>query len=253
VAAVTLRFQRGLWVLLGLLALVVVGVAGWLRTDAGHAAASYLWIKLRGGYTVDDRVRMHAGDVEARLRAHFEAAAVPYPPPELAYVAYKDVAQLHVYARSDPAAAWRWIKTYPIQGMSGGPGPKLREGDRQVPEGLYRSSFLNANSRFHLSIRLDYPNDFDRAQGAADGRTALGSDIMIHGTDSSIGCLAMGNQAAEDLFILAAQVPQQRVDIIVAPTDLRRITPTHPVGSPPWLSELYSRIRDALDRFPDPA
>lgn len=223
------------------------------RTEQGFAAAGYVWTKMRGGYTVDERVRMHSSSVEARTKSRFERAGVPYPPTQLAYVAFKDKAQLQVYSRETSLADWRLVHTYSILGMSGTAGPKLRRGDMQVPEGIYRAEFLNANSRFHLSIRLDYPNDLDRAHAATDGRTDLGSDIMIHGTTSSIGCLAMGNEAAEDLFILAALAGRERVEIIVAPTDLRRTDVQIPEGAPSWLAGLYAQIKAALSRFPGEA
>jgi murein L,D-transpeptidase YafK len=47
------------------------------------------------------------------------------------------------------------VRAYPIQAASGVPGPKLKEGDRQVPEGIYRLVLLNPNSRYHVSLRLD--------------------------------------------------------------------------------------------------
>jgi murein L,D-transpeptidase YafK len=97
----------------------------------------------------------------------------------------------------DAAGRPRLIKTYPILAASGGAGPKLREGDRQVPEGLYAIESLNPNSRFHLSLRIDYPNAADRRRAQAEARTGLGGDIMIHGSNVSIGCLAMGDPAAE--------------------------------------------------------
>lgn len=230
--------------------LFAIAAAVVLRTEQGYAAASYAWVKLRGGYTVEERIRMHACAVEARLRARFEAAAVPYPPARLAYIAFKDSAQLELYAQAHPSAEWRRVHIYPILGMSGDLGPKLRQGDMQVPEGIYRAEFLNANSRFHLSIRLNYPNEFDLAQARSDGRTQLGSDIMIHGTAASIGCLAMGNQAAEDLFILAALTGKEQVEIVVAPTDLRHLPVHIPDGAPIWLPTLYHRIKAALSRFP---
>lgn len=236
-----------------LVLLLAVTLAVLLRTEQGYAAASYAWLKIRGGYTVDERVRMHAGDVEARLRSKFEAAGVPYPPAQLAYIAFKDTAQMEVYARAHPSTSWRRVHTYPILGMSGDLGPKLRRGDMQVPEGIYRAEFLNANSRFHLSIRLNYPNEFDRAQAQAERRTELGSDIMIHGTSASIGCLAMGNQAAEDLFILAALSGKEQIEIVVAPTDFRLHPVRIPEGAPVWLPVLYGNIKAALSRFPSEA
>jgi murein L,D-transpeptidase YafK len=232
-------------------ALLVGAMALVVRTEGGYAAASYLWLKLRGGYTVEERIQKHARDVESRLKPRFDAAGIVYPPTQLAYVAFKDTAKLQVYARPDAAAPWKQVHTYPIVRMSGGLGPKLRQGDNQVPEGVYRAEFLNANSRFHLSIRLNYPNEFDRAQARVDGRSRLGSDIMIHGAASSIGCLAMGNRAAEDLFILAALAGKEQVEIVVAPTDFRRKPIEVPAGAPTWLPVLYQTIQSELTRFPE--
>ncbi len=220
-----------------------------LRTEQGFAIASYAWLRLRGGYSIDERIRMHAGDVEGRLRPRFDAAGVSYPPAQLAYIAFKDKAQLEVYARTGGLEEWRHVLTYPILGMSGTTGPKLREGDMQVPEGIYRAELLNPNSRFHLSIRLNYPNDFDLAQAQFDGRTRLGSDIMIHGTASSIGCLAMGNRAAEDLFILAALAGKENVEILIAPTDFRHQLAYTGDGQSRWISALYLNLQTSLNRF----
>ena len=243
--------KRRIPVLLFTLALLLAASAMViLHTEQGFAIASYAWAKLRGGYNVDDRIRMHATDVEGRLKPKFDAAGVSYPPAELAYIALKDKAQLEVYARNDRLGEWRHILTYPILGMSGTTGPKLREGDMQVPEGVYRADFLNANSRFHLSIRLNYPNDFDRAQAAVDGRSRLGADIMIHGTTASIGCLAMGNRAAEDLFILAALIGKENVEILVAPTDFRHGLTSAADANPAWLPALYLDLQTSLRRFP---
>lgn len=92
----------------------------------------------------------------------------------------------------------RIFKKYPILAMSGTLGPKMREGDRQAPEGFYeiRAGSLNPNSSYHLSMNIGYPNAFDRAHG----RT--GSYIMIHGKSASIGCFAMGDAAIEEIYLL---------------------------------------------------
>jgi hypothetical protein len=228
---------------------LVVAAAIYSSTDQGSAALEYVWTRLRGGYTVAERVEMHGADVRLRVAPRFANAGVRYPPQRVALLAFKDARKLEVYARQSDAATWKKITSYPILGMSGRQGPKLREGDRQVPEGIYRAEFLNANSMFHLSIRLNYPNDYDRARGAADGRNALGSDIMIHGSTSSIGCLAMGNEAAEDLFVLAALAGKDNVDIVIAPSDFRLAQPLT-AGGPPWLNDLYGKIGVALRDFP---
>ena len=119
-----------------------------------------------------------------------------------------------------------------------------------MPEGIYRVEALNPNSRFHLSLRLDYPNGLDRRHAAADGRNALGGDIMIHGTAASIGCLAVGNDAAEDLFVLAAWVGADKLRVVISPTDFREPGAAEPVLDLPWASELYALLRGELANYP---
>jgi hypothetical protein len=216
-----------------------------------HNVAAFTWTRVRGSYTTEERLRQYGPAVEARLRGTFAAAGLPYPPPELAYVAFKDTRRLEVYGRASPEGPWRFVKAYPVLGASGGLGPKLAEGDEQVPEGLYRAEFLNPNSRFHLSIRLDYPNAFDRRMAQADGRRRLGGDIMIHGGSASIGCLAMGNPAAEDLFVLAALARRKRLTVLISPTDFR-IEPAPArmaAAQPAWVRTLYASLRVELQQF----
>jgi murein L,D-transpeptidase YafK len=199
-------------------------------------------------FTVDQRLAQYSDGVAARLAPAFAAAKLAYPPHEIAYVAFKDERVLQVYARSASAERWRYVTQYNVLAASGKPGPKLAEGDRQVPEGIYKAELLNANSRFHLSIRLDYPNDFDRRMALGDQRSTLGGDIMIHGNQVSIGCLAMGDQAAEDLFILSAKVGKERTRIVVSPTDFR-VRKLAPQG-PAWSKELYASLHAELQQYP---
>lgn len=222
-----------------------------LANESGRGAPGFAWSKARGGYTVDERLEQYGARVERRLRSDFEVSGLAYPPHEVAFLAFKDTRRLEVYARSASDEPWRFVRRYPILGASGAPGPKLAEGDRQVPEGIYRAEFLNANSRYHLSIRLNYPNDFDRRMAQRDGRKRLGGDIMIHGSSASIGCLAMGDRAAEDLFVLAALVSKERTRIVVSPTDFRipgRRAPS--LARPEWVESLYAAIRTELTRYP---
>ena len=150
----------------------------------------------------------------------------------------------------------RFIKSYPILGASGQLGPKLKEGDRQVPEGFYGVEYLNPNSSYHLSMKIAYPNADDRARAALEGRTGLGGDIMIHGNTGSSGCLAMGDPAAEDLFILAARVGVENVEVLISPVDFRHRGhggAAHEAyceeAYPEWVQALHRRIRHAVERL----
>jgi hypothetical protein len=119
-----------------------------------------------------------------------------------------------------------------------------------VPEGFYRIIYMNPNSKFHVSLRLDYPNAFDRLQAMREGRTRLGGNIMIHGSYVSIGCLAMGDVAAEDLFTLAADTGQDNIHVLLCPVDFRsQSLPLNPLR-PNWVTKLYTDLKSALLRLP---
>lgn len=234
-------------IVLGLLA---IGILPLCASQAVRDLASYGLDQLRGRrYSVQDRLQEFSPAVRARVQADFARAGVAYPPREMAFLAFKDARHLEVYARNAGTDSWRFIKDYRIQGASGTLGPKLASGDRQVPEGIYAIDSLNPNSRFHLSIRIDYPNAFDREIAKRDGRADLGGDIMIHGARVSAGCLAMGNEAAEDLFVLAALTGEDHVRIVISPTDFRDPAARVPQIASPWLQELYLDLRVELQHY----
>ena len=89
-------------------------------------------------------------------------------------------------------------------------GHKRFEGDERTPEGAYRISGRNPNSRYHLSLRISYPNAADRAYAKARGRSP-GGDIFIHGQpngrpgppiarDWTDGCIALSNAEIKQLW-----------------------------------------------------
>ena len=202
-----------------------------------------LVVRVRGAYTVEQRLAEFTG-ATARLNSHFNAAGLAFPPNRVVLLGLKDERRLEVYA--GPADdALRHIADYPILAASGSLGPKLREGDWQVPEGVYPLESLNPDSRFHVALRVGYPNSFDRDMAARDGRQNLGAAIMIHGGSASVGCLAMGDDAAEELFVLAVNTGAENVTILLSPLDLRTrpLPESLNVG---WRAELYSGIRSRL-------
>ena len=166
-------------------------------------------------------------------------SGVAFPPSRVRLVGLKEEKLLEVWARRN--RGWTRLRTYPILAASGGPGPKLREGDQQVPEGLYRLTGFNPNSSYHLSIRVDYPSAEDRAIAQREGRTSPGSDIYIHGKAVSIGCLAIGDEAIEELYLLLAETGLRNSDVVLAPS-LRPAAAT----APPWLPARYRSIQAAL-------
>ncbi|MDR3458841.1 MAG: L,D-transpeptidase family protein [Verrucomicrobiae bacterium] len=205
-----------------------------------------------GDKTVSQRLEQFGDAARARWKPYFTQAQSVYPPSRVKIVAVKDERQLQVYA-TDQNGSNRWIRSCSIRAASGYPGPKLKEGDGQVPEGIYPIESLNPNSLFHVSLRVGYPNEFDRARAAKEGRTDLGGDIMIHGGAVSIGCLAMGDEVAEDLFVLAADTGLTRLTLIITPVDFRKgKAPPKEAKLPVWSETLYSEIKSQLTGLPPP-
>jgi hypothetical protein len=200
--------------------------------------------------SVAQRLDQYGAPGRARLKPFFERADVPYPPRRVTFAGLKAERVLQVYA-ADAQGQYRFIRSYPVLGASGGLGPKLREGDRQVPEGIYQVESLNPNSRHHLALRIGYPNADDLAQAATEGRTNLGGDIMIHGGSASIGCLAIGDEAAEDLFVLAADTKLENLTVVLSPVDFRTgASLPETVRLPEWTTPLYTQIRARLAELP---
>jgi murein L,D-transpeptidase YafK len=137
-----------------------------------------------------------------RIREHFKQAGVAYPPGEIFLRAFKEEKELELWAgpKGKPLTL---VKRYPVCALSGGLGPKRRMGDLQIPEGFYRIDRFNPWSNFHLSLGLDYPNASDRIAGAKEGIKNLGGDIFIHGDCVTIGCLPLGDEAIEELYLAA--------------------------------------------------
>jgi hypothetical protein len=212
-------------------------------------ARAYRVVRPKGDVTA--RVAEYGPAARERMRPAFERAGVSYPPARVILVGLKKEKQLQVYAASEGGAI-KFTWACPILAASGGPGPKLREGDNQVPEGMYKIESLNPNSLYHLALRVGYPSADDRARAAEDGRTHLGGDIMIHGSAASIGCLAMGDPMAEELFVLAADVGSERIELILSPIDFRAGESISTEGMPAWVAGRYAEIRSRLLTLPAP-
>ena len=119
-----------------------------------------------------------------------------------------------------------------------------------MPEGVYRIEGLNPNSSYHLSLKLDYPNAFDCERAAADGRADPGDNIFIHGKAVSIGCIAVGDTAIEELFTLAAAARPSSVKVLIAPHDLRTDPPrVQGANVPAWAPQLYETLQRELAPF----
>ncbi|MCU7915713.1 MAG: L,D-transpeptidase family protein [Candidatus Thiodiazotropha sp. (ex Gloverina cf. vestifex)] len=197
---------------------------------------------------VESMLQRIGDEVEPRLIERFEQAMVTYPPERIQLIALKQSRRLELWAYD--GSRWQFVHDYPIFAASGEVGPKLREGDKQVPEGFYRITELNPNSHFHLSMKLNYPNSFDWLQAAKEGRSQPGSNIFIHGSAWSAGCLAVGNRYVEELFYLVGKVGIEEADVLIAPYDFRNREIKLDDAKPDWVHKLYTYLNLRLADFP---
>ncbi|MBC8136351.1 MAG: L,D-transpeptidase family protein [Fibrella sp.] len=245
--------KRRSWVAIAALFAVVL-VAGYAYRRTIYRAV------LRGEFSTPAEAALEAGatalpasrsvaDVlrlcEPRTKAKFvplcKTNGVSYPPNRVRLLAFKEEKSLEVWGANRTGAFHR-LATYPIRAASGTTGPKRREGDRQVPEGFYRLTTLNPMSRFHVSIRVDYPNAADRAANPDVPVRELGGDIYVHGNAVSIGCLAMGDAAIEEIFCIVARAKTR--DIWISPVDPRRAN--MPETEDANLDARYTRLQKAV-------
>jgi len=209
-----------------------------------------IWVpvyqQIAGKRSVDDVVKIYGAEAEERLKPYFDKAGVSYPPSKITLLAIKSEKKLELW--SNVGEVPKFIRSYPIKAASGVLGPKIREGDKQVPEGIYELDYLNPNSSYHLSMKLNYPNAFDRKYASVEGRDQPGTNIFIHGKSVSIGCLAMGDDTIEELFVLVTDIGRANVKVAIAPNDPRMVDLRNDTGKE-WVSSLYKEITKFFGRY----
>jgi murein L,D-transpeptidase YafK len=113
---------------------------------------------------------------------------------------FKEESELEVWKQTT-SGNYELLKTYPICRWSGELGPKVKQGDRQAPEGFYMITpgLMNPHSAYYLAFNMGFPNSFDKALGRS------GSNLMVHGDCSSSGCYAMTDEQIGEIFTLARE------------------------------------------------
>lgn len=118
---------------------------------------------------------------------------------------------MEVWVRNDIKEPFRLFKTYKICALAGTLGPKRMEGDYQVPEGFYYINEFNPRSTYYLSLGLNYPNASDKILSDS---LMPGSDIYIHGSCVTVGCIPMTDKQIDEIYILAAHAKDLGQDFI---------------------------------------
>jgi murein L,D-transpeptidase YafK len=138
----------------------------------------------------------------------------------LYFRAFKKERMLEIWGKNQQDTSFQLLITYPIAGYCGNLGPKRKEGDMQIPEGFYHINRFNPLSNFYLSLGLNYPNESDKILGF---KPKLGSDIFIHGTTVTSGCLPITDDKIREVYILAIEARnagQTNIPVDIFPTRL---------------------------------
>jgi murein L,D-transpeptidase YafK len=131
--------------------------------------------------------------------------------------AFKVEQKLEIWAKNESDTQYKLLKIYPVCAISGSLGPKIKQGDRQIPEGFYHIDRFNPSSAFHLSLGINYPNAADLKRNAVNP----GGDIFIHGECVTIGCLPMTNKFIEEIYLLAVlakSAGQKKIPVFILPS-----------------------------------
>jgi len=205
--------------------------------------------KMKGKETVESRILKIEKGAWNRLEQSMKVAGFSEDyPKEIMLVAFKEERILQMYGFKDEVV--KLIKEYPFTAFSGEFGPKIKEGDKQIPEGIYKVEYLNANSSYYLSIKVNFPNSFDQLKTSFEDVRDMGGDIFIHGKAATIGCIPIGDEAIEEVFLVTQKAFNKEVKVIISPRDFR-VNPLYPkIEGIDWENELYDLISEELRILP---
>lgn len=216
----------------------VCAVALWLFYLHGAPVWKPVYVKFFGGKSVEDVISAIETDVIKRK----PQLACLNDIQEYVLIAYKKEQRIDLYVKRE---SWEKMDSWNFSAFSGEIGPKLKEGDRQIPEGIYPLTGLNPNSSYHLSIKIGYPNSFDREMAENEDRTDIGCNIFIHGKAVTIGCIPLGDKGIEELFYFVYNVGLSRGKVIISPVEWDSFHGELKKDKQ-WVNRLYKEIQSAI-------
>ncbi|MBL0742520.1 L,D-transpeptidase family protein [Chryseolinea lacunae] len=166
------------------------------------------------------RVRTAYDEKEAVVKKYFSDKKIAFAGFQLFIRALKQEAVVEVWVKERRHNTFALLHTYPFCATSGTPGPKRREGDGQIPEGVYHIEHFNPNSNFYLSLGINYPNASDKILG---DKQKPGSDIYIHGNCVTVGCIPLTDDKIKELYVLAVEARQggqENIPVHIFPSKL---------------------------------
>jgi murein L,D-transpeptidase YafK len=183
-------------------------------TAATFSQQSFKWQQLKY-----KRVRVAYEEKQAGVKELLSRQNIDTGLLEIFIRLIKNEKLLELWGKNKNDKEFRLITTYDFCAFSGVLGPKLKRGDKQIPEGFYHINQFNPKSKFYLSLGINYPNTIDLLSGSSDP----GGDIFIHGGCETTGCIPITDAKIKELYIFAVEARnngQQKIPVHIFPARL---------------------------------
>jgi murein L,D-transpeptidase YafK len=168
---------------------------------------------------LNSRVKNAYEEKEKIVRQYFADAGLSHQGFSLFIRAFKKEMIVEAWVKT-AEQKYVLLKVYPFCTTSGTLGPKRKEGDLQIPEGIYALNHFNPVSNFHLSLGVSYPNASDKI---LSDKESPGGAIYIHGNCVTVGCIPLTDDKIKELYVLAVEARnngQKNIPIHIFPAKL---------------------------------
>ncbi len=168
------------------------------------------------------RVRQAYADKEKSVTEILKTAHLNKDSVHIYLRVFKYEKELELWGKNKNDKTFKLLKVYDICRTCGKLGPKRRQGDLQIPEGFYHIDAFNPASSYYLSMRVNYPNASDKKLGV---QNQLGSNICIHGSCVTIGCIPITDDQIKELYIFCIEAKnngQQNIPVTFFPARLSK-------------------------------
>ena len=197
----------------------------------------------------NERVQVAYHEKEGLVKSYFTEKKISYNDFKLFIRAFKKEQQLEVWVAEKQKKTYTLLHTYAVCASSGILGPKRKEGDQQVPEGVYSINHFNPQSKFHLSLGLNYPNESDLV---LSDKSHPGSDIYIHGDCVTIGCLPLTDEKIKELYVMAVEAydhGQENIPVHIFPARLSKHELDVLTHATPSNADFWRNLKIVYDDF----
>lgn len=168
----------------------------------------------------NSRVKIAYQEKESIVQHYFKQKGLTSEGFNLFIRIFKKEQQVETWIKEKGRSTYTLLQVYDVCASSGSLGPKRKEGDLQVPEGIYHIEHFNPLSNFHLSLGINYPNSSDRI---LSDRDRPGGQIYIHGNCVTVGCIPLTDDKIKELYVLAVEARnngQSNIPVHIFPSKL---------------------------------